>query len=158
MNHQDLLAAVSYDVSTGVFTRNTARGNAKAGSVIGNPDSKGYLKTLLLGEYVKLHRLAWFYVHNAWPESQLDHINGIRSDNRIVNLRECDTSQNCLNQHGPRSNNTLGVQGVRKVKKTGRYRATCTVQGVRHHLGVFATQEEAEQAYRTFKAPHLPER
>jgi len=83
-----------------------AAGNTKAGSTIGNIDAKGYLKAMVLGKYVKLHQLAWFYCFGAWPK-QLDHINQVKTDNRITNLREVDTSTNCLNQTGPRKNNSL---------------------------------------------------
>lgn len=158
MTHEELIEAVLYCKETGIFTRRKAAGNTLAGSTIGCIDKKGYLKALVLGSYVKLHRLAWFYTHGTWPSEQVDHINGVKTDNRIANLRVCDTSTNCLNQQGPRTNNKIGYQGVHQIKKTGRFRACCNLQGVKHHLGVFATVEEAHLAYSTFKAPHLPER
>jgi hypothetical protein len=156
MNHQELLSAVDYDPVTGIFTRKVAAGNTKAGSVIGNPTKKGYLKALVLGKYVTLHRLAWFFVHGEWPEQAIDHKNTIKTDNRLDNLRDCSTSVNCLNQRDPRINNALGLHGVHQIKKTGRYRASCTINGKKTHLGVFATPEEASQAYKAFKAPLLP--
>jgi len=156
MTHEDLLEAVSYDPSTGVFTRNKTAGNTLAGSPIGNLDKKGYLKAMVLGEYVKLHRLAWFYVHGLWPTQEIDHINTRKSDNRNNNLRDCGTSTNCLNQHGPRKHNRVGLQGVHQIQKTGRFRAACTVQGSKHHLGVYATAEEASDAYLSFKTQYLP--
>lgn len=156
MQHSALLNAVHYDPSTGVFTRKVSAGNVKAGSVIGNYCKKGYLKALVLGKYVKLHQLAWFYVYGVWPSSQLDHINGVKDDNRIKNLRDVDTSTNCLNQQEARVNNQLGLQGVHRIKKTGRFRSACMVQGKKHHLGVFATAEEAHAAYLTFKEQYLP--
>ena len=157
MNHSDLLNVVSYDKVTGKFVRLQSAGNALKGTVIGNEDKKGYVKALVLGQYVKLHRLAWFYIHGCWPSKQIDHLNGIRSDNRIDNLRDCGTSENCLNQHGPRTNNKSGYQGVHQILKTGRSRATCSIQGRKHHIGVFSTAEEASCAYIALKAPHLPE-
>ena len=60
MQHSDLLNAVHYDPSTGVFTRKVSAGNVKASSVIGNRCKKGYLKALVLGKYVKLHHLLGF--------------------------------------------------------------------------------------------------
>ena len=156
MQHSDLLNAVHYDPSTGVFTRKVSAGNVKAGSVIGNRCKKGYLKALVLGKYVKLHQLAWFYVYGVWPSSQLDHINRVKDDNRIKNLRDVTTSTNCLNQQQARVNNQLGLQGVHRIKKTGRFRSACTVQGKKHHLGVFTTAEEAHAVYLTFKEQYLP--
>ena len=155
MTHLELLEAVNYCRLTGIFTRTKAAGNLKAGAQIGNPTKKGYLKALVLGKYVTLHRLAWFYVHGLWPK-ELDHIDEVKTNNAITNLRVCTTSLNCLNQSGPRTNNSLGLQGVHRITKTGRYRAVCMVNGTKHHLGVFATPEEASNAYSTFKQPFKP--
>lgn len=156
MTHEELLAYAAYDPDTGVFTSRVSAGNRMAGSVIGNPDTSGYLRAVLMGRQVKLHRLAWFYFHGQWPTQEIDHINRIKTDNRIANLRECDTSSNCTNQLGPRKNNKLGLQGVHLIKHTGRYRATCVIQGKRHSLGIFATAEAASATYKTFKEQYLP--
>ncbi len=151
MNHAELLEAVHYDPLTGIFTRRKSAGNVKAGSRIGSHCSKGYLKAMVLGKYVKLHRLAWFYMKGKWPRQEIDHKNQIKDDNRFDNLRDVDTSTNCLNQTGARKNNYVGIQGVHLIQKTGRYRATCSIKSVKHHLGVFATADEAGAAYRAFK-------
>ena len=151
MGHAELLAAVRYDPLTGIFTRRKSAGNAKAGTRIGSHCGKGYLKAKVLGEYVKLHRLAWFYMKGVWPQQEIDHRNQIKDDNRFDNLRDVDTSTNCSNQTGARKNNRVGIQGVHKIKKTGRYRAACSINSVKHHLGVFATAVEAGNAYRAFK-------
>lgn len=156
MDLNQLRDTVEYSPETGIFTRKIAAGNKAAGTQIGNVNVKGYLKALVHGKYVVLHRLAWFYVFGVWP-TQLDHINGDKQDNRIANLRECDTSTNCLNQRKARINNRLQCQGVHKILKTGRYRASCTVHGKKKHLGVFTTLGEAQQAYQQFKTPYLPE-
>lgn len=155
MNHDELLLAVHYDPQTGVFTRRKSAGNSKAGSKIGSRSKKGYVKAMVLGKYVKLHRLAWFYVTGTWPNDTIDHINQVKDDNRFVNLRDVDNSTNCMNQTGPRVNNSIGVQGVHLIRKTGRYRATCTIRGVKHHIGVFETAEEAGAAYISFKEANV---
>lgn len=155
---ESLKEVLEYNSSTGLFTRTKSRGNSAAGTVLGTVNKHGYVKAMVLGKYVTLHRLAWFYTHGEWPSDQIDHINGIKTDNRMCNLRVCTTEVNCLNQHGPRVNNKLGLQGVHQIKKTGRFRACCSLQGVKHHIGVFATAEEASLAYTNFKSPHLPER
>lgn len=156
MNHTKLLDTLFYDTATGIFYRKISMGNRKAGTVVGNPSKKGYLKALVLGEYVFIHRLAWFYVNGKWPTMQLDHINQNKQDNRITNLRECSTHENCINQTNPRSNNKLNTQGVHKIQKTGRYRATCMIEGKKHHLGVFTSLHDAQNAYASFKKDYLP--
>lgn len=150
MQHEDLLKILTYNPETGVFTRKTSRGNTKAGSILGCLDKKGYLTAMVLHKYVKLHRLAWFYVYSIWP-TQIDHINQVKTDNRITNLREVSTMQNCLNQLGPRKTNKLQTQGVHQIKKTGRFRVCCSAYGVKQHLGVFSTLEEAKITYDTYK-------
>lgn len=150
--HKALTEAVDYDPLTGVFTRKVAAGNTKAGARVGSPTKKGYLKARIAGKQTTLHRFAWFYVYGVWP-TEIDHKNQNKQDNRISNLRICDTSTNCLNQTGPRSNNSVGLQGVHIVKKTGRFRAK--LRG--GHLGVFSSPEEAHAAYVKAKAPLLPE-
>ena len=156
MTHDELLHALEYDTSTGIFTRRKSAGNVLKGSVLGTLDNKGYLIGMVNRKYVRLHRLAWFYVYKEWPTNQIDHIDGDKTNNRIANLRDCTTSENCVNQRSPRRNNSLCVQGVHQVKKTGRYRAKINIDGVTHHLGVFTTVEEASNAYQSFKQPHLP--
>lgn len=55
---------------------------------------------------MKLHRMAWFYVHGEWPKGQIDHINHDRKDNRIANLRVVDNTENHRNRPLQSSNKT----------------------------------------------------
>ena len=131
-----------YDPETGVFTRKVSRGNTKEGTVVGRPDTKGYLRVCVNGKDYKLHRLAWLMTYGEWPKDQIDHINGDKTDNRINNLRDCSCSDNCSNQHGARRNNKLGLQGVHQIGGS-RFRATFRSK----HLGVFTDMNEAHKAY-----------
>ena len=140
-----------FDYKDGVLFRKVTRGNSKAGTPIKTVTTRGYYKVLVDGYRYFVHQVVWVLMTGNWPDNQIDHINGIKQDNRIENLRVCNTSTNCHNQRGPRKNNSLGLQGVHQIKKTGRYRATCTVLGIKHHLGVFATPEDASHAYQKFK-------
>ena len=143
----------SYDPDTGTITRIRSRGNVRAGSVVGRPDNRGYLRVHFDGKDYKAHRLAWFLYYGEWPSLQLDHINGNKQDNRIVNLRQCTTEQNCANQHGPRKNNRLGCQGVHRIVSSGKYRSV--FRGA--HLGCFSTLEEASAVYQSAKQGYMNE-
>ena len=92
------------------------------------------------------HRLAWLFVNGGWPENHIDHINEIKNDNRISNLREATSSQNQRNR-GAQKNNTSGFKGVSFFKRNGKWKSTICVNSNKKHLGYFDNPEEAHQAY-----------
>jgi hypothetical protein len=69
-----------------------------------------YGQTNYHGTVVLAHRIAWVLVHGHWPE-QIDHINGVRTDNRLINLRNVNASENRRNAQKA-SNNKSGFNGV----------------------------------------------
>lgn len=81
---------------------------AKAGSLSGT----GYYAVRRLGKNILCHRIVWELHNGPIPEGMLiDHINGIKTDNRIENLRLATKAQNVQNQRMQRSN-TSGVKGL----------------------------------------------
>lgn len=134
----------------GTLTRKVARGNGATGKAVGSLKGKGYLRVHVEGRSYAVHRLIWLMHTGAWPKDQLDHINRVRTDNRIENLRECDTAENCWNQVGARPNNKGGVRGVHRLP-SGRFRAQTSVRGEKINLGKFDTIEAAQQAYQNHK-------
>lgn len=78
------------------------------------------------------------------PEIFVDHINHNTLDNRKCNLRKCTRLQNMANQRIQKS--ITGFKGV-SITTVGRFRAEIKPRGLRFHLGVFATPEEAAAAY-----------
>lgn len=136
--------------SDGTLVRRLSRGNCGAGKPIGSIKGSGYLRVHVDGRSYAVHRLIWLWHHGAWPKDQIDHINMCRTDNRIENLRECDISGNCTNQHNPRPHNQLGVRGVHRLP-SGKFRAQTSVRGVKVNLGKFDTAEAAEVAYKKHK-------
>ncbi len=144
LTHDALKTLLSYDPSTGAFTWLVNRGNLKnAGSIAGSLNRGGYAQLQISGKCYRLHRLAWFYVHGVFPDGDLDHINGVRSDNRIENLRICSKQQNALNKLPQRN----GFKGVTLHKQTGKFQAQITKSNKNHYLGLFATEQAAAQAY-----------
>lgn len=136
-----------YEPSSGQFTwlptGNDA--NPRRGRAAGAINSAGYLVIRINYKLYYGHRLAWLYVHGAWPERLLDHRNGVRSDCRLSNLRQADDTQNAVNR-ATQSNNTSGITGVSRWKN--RWRAATWRDGKQWHLGLYDTAEDAAQAYR----------
>lgn len=91
------------------------------------------------------HRLAWLYVHGTFPANDIDHINGVRHDNRIENLRDVPRVVNAHNRNRANKNNSHGRLGVYKVRH--RWVAQLGAKGARRYLGIFDSAVEAEAAY-----------
>ena len=94
---------------------------------------------------VSAHRVIWAMVNGEWPVDQIDHINGVRDDNRIENLREVSTQENLRNQK-VRSTNTSGKTGVYRRGKTSAWYAQIVVSGKCIHIGTFSDKNLAIEA------------
>jgi hypothetical protein len=137
---------LDYDAETGVFTWVNARGNLKAGSVAGTVDYQGYVRISINERRYRAHRLAWLYVHGEKINVEIDHINGVKSDNRIANLRTATRSQNEANK-AKTQKNTSGYKGVSWHKDVKKWIAHIMVNQKAKYLGSFSTREEAHKAY-----------
>lgn len=139
---KDLL---DYCPESGVFTHKTTRNNAvKVGQIAGALEGRGYIGIKIDGTTYKAHRLAWLYIHGTFPENHIDHINGNRSDNRLVNLRPATNQENSANTDR-QTNNTSGHKGVTRGR--GKWRAVIRFNGKLHHLGMFDDPELAALSY-----------
>lgn len=138
---------LDYDPETGVFTRRTMRGGYPAGTRAGTRHNAGYWQIVVDRKFHLGHRLAFLWMTGAWPEHEVDHINGDRSDDRWVNLREQTHQQNIHNMGALPRHNTSGFLGVDWVKKVGAWRANITVNRKLKFLGHFPTPELAHAAY-----------
>lgn len=137
---------LDYDPETGVFRWKVPRagGRMKPGYVAGSPQgANGYWQIYIDGKPHKSHRLAWLHVTGSWPVEAIDHINGLKGDNRWANLREVTRQQNSYNI-GRRKDNASGVRGVSWHKRSARWVAYISMPNKqRVHLGQFASKEEA---------------
>lgn len=147
-----LRESLDYDPETGAFAwRRRANMDARwnnrfAGTMAGTINAAGYVTITIDRVRYTGHRLAWLYVHGAWPPHQIDHINGDRADNRIANLRPATNTENARNATIGK-NNTSGFKGVSFHKKAGKWSASICVDRRTRHLGLFETPEAAHEAY-----------
>jgi hypothetical protein len=94
---QDWESLLKYNPDTGVITWATTSRHVNAGDVAGYVCPRGYRYISVGGKKQSAHRLAWFLSYGVWPEDQVDHINGDKTDNRLVNLRSATKAQNNRN-------------------------------------------------------------
>lgn len=141
-----------YDPLTGVFTWLQARGYRMAvGDIAGCIGAGGYVMISCDYHRYRAHRLAFLYMTGTFPSSDVDHKNGLRSDNRWSNIRNATRSENMQNIGGAQSNNKLGIVGVHFNKKAKKYQAMIQVHGKNKYLGLFDTIDAASSAYLTAK-------
>jgi hypothetical protein len=150
ITHQELLKILSYNPETGVFIR-IARTSSRIniGDIAGTKHHKGYIHIRVNGKKHSAHRLAWFYMYGIWPLAQIDHINGVRDDNRLSNLREATNAQNSQNQKAINSSKLLGAHWH---KRDCVWQAKIIKDGKHYYLGSFPTAELAHSAYLIAKA------
>lgn len=107
---------------------------------------KGYLVGAIFHHNFFAHRVCWALSTGSWPAAYIDHINGIKSDNRLINLRLSTHGQNQHNKT-KQQNNTSGFKGVTFKTQNKQWCAQISVDGKRKYLGLFPTAETAHAAY-----------
>jgi hypothetical protein len=125
-----------YDSETGYIYN-------RYGRISKSINSNGYIKMCLTCEEKKYqlaaHHFAWFCINNNCEFEQLDHINGVRNDNRISNLRNVNNQKNQWNQKK--------AKGYSYHKKSKKWMACIRLNYKLIHLGSFNTEQEARNAY-----------
>lgn len=142
----DLRRAFTYNPLTGILRwaykpRVNTESGAEAGCKMG-----GYRRVCLHGVSMQVHRVGWAMHYGKWPKDQIDHINMIRDDNRITNLREATNGENKWNTLA-QSNNSHGSKGVAWDAQKQRWVARIMIHGKRIKIGRYRTREEASLAY-----------
>ena len=145
---------IDYDPETGIFIRKgyysrwgtwVARRNE-----LTRPSAEGYILVMLNANAYKAHRLAFLYMFGVHVphDMEVDHIDGVRSNNRFCNLRIVDRAENQKNKSIAK-NNTTGVHGV--CRYGHRFRARINHEGKRISLGLYDTVEEAEAVRKQYE-------
>jgi len=125
----------------------SSRSRARIGMPAGCLHSGGYRVVQVDGRLYLAHRLVWLLTHGSWPSQDIDHINGVRCDNRPDNLRDVDRATNIQNIRGPYSTSRTGLLGAYVCKATGGFQSSIHANGRTVSLGYFTTAEEAHAAY-----------
>ncbi|MFA7302027.1 MAG: HNH endonuclease [Candidatus Shapirobacteria bacterium] len=138
---------LEYNYETGLFIWKIKPCNrVNVGDIAGHKNKLCYVHIIFKGKRILAHRLAWYFIKNEWPINDIDHINGNPSDNRIINLRLANRSENIQNQKIAHKNNKTGFLGV-YLQNNGKFSSLIKINGIKKHLGTFKTQEEAHQRY-----------
>lgn len=106
----------------------------------------GYMTGVVASEGVLAHRIAWAIVMGRHPKDTIDHKNGIRDDNRFINLREATRAEQARNTSSSRGS-TSEYLGVSFRVDRGRWRANIRANGKQKHLGYFDNEIDAAKAY-----------
>lgn len=136
---------VHYNSETGIFKWRKGKRGRKANGIAGSLEPNGYVRICIDYKKYPAHRLAWLYVHGYMPENEIDHINRVRNDNRICNLREVSRLCNIRNCSVSKDN-TSGITGVNYVENwgpKGKWRATIAINKNRIVLGAFDEKVDA---------------
>lgn len=137
-----------YDPETGEFTWAMPGKNRVVGRVAGTL-SRGYIRIRVDIQRYSAHRLAFLWMEGRWPEDEVDHIDGEKTNNRWANLRDASRAENMQNERKARTSSSTGILGVSLFR--GKFAASIKTDGKKKHLGFFDTPEEASAVYRSAK-------
>jgi hypothetical protein len=156
VQHPEIVAAYikanwRYDPETGVITGTKGRpiGVRMRGYLIGTVHVGAGTITVSFG------RVAWLMMTGKWPERQIDHRDGVRSNNRWVNLREASARENAQNRK-PRPRKHEGLPVGVYLTRDGRYMAQRRHRGALIYGGTFSTVDEAGAKSAEMKATLHP--
>jgi len=147
MNQNELKDALHYSEETGIFTWKVSNNNRiKIGDKAGYKSKRsGYTQIKINRKLYAAHRLVWLYVNGVLPTKEIDHIDHVRTNNCISNLREVTRQENGRNTK-IRSDNHSGITGVSWNKQTFRWQARIhDLAGQDKHLGYFISFEDARK-------------
>lgn len=136
----------NYNEETGILER--IKKNSKRSKIGDNGylNTNGYLRICIDRKTYLVHRLVWLFMYGYFPSEQIDHINNVKTDNRISNLRCATAAQNQYNKK-IQKNNTSGIKGVSFIKRPKKWKAAITIDGNYFYIGLFSTKEMAADAY-----------
>ena len=151
ITQEQLKQEVHYDQETGIFTwlKTHKYSNKKIGDVCGGIDSE-YVRMAINGKRYHAHQLAWLYIYGEYHLDAIDHINGIKKDNRICNLRKASVSENAYNRKMS-VRNTSGVKGVTWHKGSKKWQVVITYNRIHKYLGMYTDLNKAKEVIEHYR-------
>lgn len=159
MNAEILRELLDYNSDTGLFVwrfrerkwfksdKSMKAWNSRfAGVATGSLHHSGYVHLTILSKFYAAHRIAWLYVYGEFPDNEIDHKDGNKSNNRILNLRDVTPKTNSENKLKVYQNSKSGIRGVSWHEKDQKWRVRIRVNGKLLHIGNFTDITEAEHA------------
>lgn len=134
---------MAYVPELGVFMWKVRGAGRTVGKHLGTMNRDGYVAIKVNNTVFYAHRLAWFYVHGEWPSGSIDHIDKVRTNNAIANLRKATPAQNAARRKTIRT--LAPSRGV--FPQSGGFVARIHHAGKRHYIGYFKTEALAKAAY-----------
>ena len=145
IDQEALNSLFEYNSSTGILTRKAKTNDSQSiGEAIGCLRDDGYLGTKIFNKSELVHRIIW-KMENGTDANNIDHINGLKSDNRIENMRSVTHHENMKNKRKGK-NNKSGAVGVNWLDRTKKWVASIRVNKKTIHLGSFVLFHEAVNA------------
>lgn len=138
ITQQELKKLLNYNPITGVFNCINSKRIIKNGRI----NNRGYITFFINKKSYLAHRLAWLYVYGNFPKDCIDHINHVKTDNRINNLRECSPFLNGQN-NSKRKDNKSGFTGVFFSKSVNKWQVQIRINKKPIHLGIFENIDDA---------------
>lgn len=141
MTHKECIHAFDYRADGKLIWKTPRSHKISVGDESGCLAKYGYLKTGYNGKTYLTHRVIWFWHHGEWPKI-IDHINGVKTDNRIENLKNVSLRENCSNKICHRKGKLVGTQAAGK-----KFNAKIKHNGKTIYLGTYNSEKEAASVY-----------
>jgi len=148
LTQEKLKELLHYDPETGIFTwKKSGRGKNK-NLVAGTVNSLGYVQITINYKIYLAHRLAYLFINGFFPDKLIDHKDGVRKNNKWINLRDSNHSENGQNKiKAMSSNKSTGILGVSFDKRYNHFMTQLEINGKVSHRSYHKTAEEAHEAY-----------
>jgi hypothetical protein len=144
LTYEEAMQLFDYNPESGIITWKIDNHKARIGNIAGYLHSYGYIQIMVGHREYRAHRLAWLLMYKVWPSKNIDHINGIRDDNRIFNLRDVSQRENSCNRKEHREGKRPGYFYNQWEK---RWDARIFYAHKLKRLGVYDTEDQAAHAY-----------